>query len=46
MCVCMCLPKNVTAIWSIMIQAVSFCNKESVGPKESRSHWKPKWDLV
>ena len=40
------LPKNVTAIWSFMIQAVLFCNQESAGHKKFRSHWKPKWDLV
>ena len=40
------LPKNATAIWSIMIQALLLCNKASVGHKKFRSHWKPNWDLV
>ena len=39
------LPKNVTAIWSIMIQGVWFCKKESVGHEKFRSHCKPNsWD--
>jgi hypothetical protein len=40
------LPKNVTALWSIMVQAALFCNKESVGHKKFHPHWKPNWGLV
>ena len=39
-------PRNPVAIWSALIQAVLFCNKESVGFAKCRSHWKPDWDLI
>ena len=34
------------APWSILIQASLYCNKESTGFRNCRSHWNPDWNLV
>ena len=38
--------RNPKALWSILIQASLFCNKESTGYRNCRSHWVPDWNLV
>ena len=38
--------RNPKALWSILIQASLYCNKESTGFRNCRSHWVPDWNLV
>ena len=38
--------RHPKALWSILIQASLYCNKESTGFRNCRSHWVPDWNLV
>ena len=38
--------RNPKALWSILIQASLYCNKEATGFRNCRSHWVPDWKLV
>ena len=38
--------RNPKALWSILIQASLYCNKEATGFRNGRSHWVPDWKLV
>ena len=38
--------RNPKALWSILIQASLYCNKEPTGFRNCRSHWVPDWNLV
>ena len=39
-------PRNPKALWSILVQGLIFCNKESTGFRNARSHWVPNWKFV
>ena len=38
--------RHPKALWSILIQASLYCNKESTGFRNCRSHWVPDWNLI
>ena len=38
--------RHPKALWSILIQASLYCNKESTGFRNCRSHWVPDWNQV